>query len=115
MSEKGNLMQKVIIKCWQDESFKKKLKEDPVAVLQSEGLKVPDGVSIKVVENTENEVTFVIPQFPEQLIENRADLVSYGTGCGGFVLVGCEMVYKPSSPKSQPLRSGNEISPRPKP
>lgn len=112
MSEERNPMQKIITKCWQDETYKKKLKADPVAVLQSEGLKVPDGVSVKVVENTDREVTFVIPQAPEQLIENRPDLVS--SWCNGWILIGCEMQYQ-RTPGTKPLRPRTDIPTKMKP
>ena len=61
MSEKQNPMGKVIAKALQDESFKKQLIADPGAVLKAEGVEVPEGLTVKVVADTESERHIVLP------------------------------------------------------
>jgi hypothetical protein len=44
-----------------DPALKAKLLADPAAVLKANGLKVPTGMTIKVVENTDKVVHLVLP------------------------------------------------------
>jgi hypothetical protein len=44
-----------------DPAFKEKLMSDPVATLREAGVAVPDGVKIRVFQNTEHEVNLVLP------------------------------------------------------
>ncbi|MCX5816090.1 MAG: nitrile hydratase subunit alpha [Proteobacteria bacterium] len=55
---------KLIAKAWADEDFKARLVADPVAVLRAEGIDVPDGKKLKVVEDTEDTSYIVIPVKP---------------------------------------------------
>ena len=68
--------QNIIKKCWSDENFKKRFIEDPATLLQQEGIEVPEGTNIKVVENTSNETHFVIPMqsnvITDEMLENVA-------------------------------------------
>jgi hypothetical protein len=44
--------EKLIKKCWADESFKQRLLADPMTVMQEEGLPIPPGVnSVVAIEN----------------------------------------------------------------
>jgi len=61
MTTAENPMQKIIARCWEDEEFKKRLMADPAKILDAEGVNVPDGVSIRVVEDTEQVRTLIIP------------------------------------------------------
>ncbi len=54
---------RVIAKAWADEGYKKRLAADPMAVLAEEGIDVPQGVTVKVVEETE-EVRFLVLPMP---------------------------------------------------
>jgi len=58
---------KVIAKAWSDASFKEKLLADPRAVLEAEGISVPPGVDVKVVEQTDKQLFFVLPARPEDI------------------------------------------------
>jgi hypothetical protein len=42
MTEQENPLQKIIIKCWEDEAFKEMLLADPAATLAAEGVEVPE-------------------------------------------------------------------------
>ena len=61
MTTAENPMQKIIARCWEDEEFKKRLMADLAKILGAEGVNVPDGVSIRVVEDTEQVRTLIIP------------------------------------------------------
>ncbi len=59
--EQGKKMGLIITKAWTDEAFKQRLLTDATAVLKEEGVTVPEGVKVKVVENNEKLFHFVIP------------------------------------------------------
>ncbi|MFZ2955984.1 MAG: NHLP leader peptide family RiPP precursor [Candidatus Ozemobacteraceae bacterium] len=52
----------MIAKVWADQTFKEKLIAEPRKVLEAEGIKVPEGVEVKVVEQTDKTIYFVIPK-----------------------------------------------------
>jgi hypothetical protein len=62
-----------VAKAWADEDYKKRLISDPATVLKKEGLTVPEGMEIKVVENTHEVFYMVLPESPDSIegaIEN---------------------------------------------
>jgi len=68
----------IITKCWAGPAFKQQFIADPVRILRSEGVAVPDGIKINVVEDTANEFTFVIPPEPSELSEEDLEGVAGG-------------------------------------
>lgn len=62
-----NQMGEVILKAWTDEDFKQRLIADPATVLQQSGVEVPPGVSVKVLEDTDEVNYFVVPTPPADL------------------------------------------------
>ena len=71
--EQGKKMAKLIAKVWSDEAFKERLIADPKAVLAAEGISVPSGVDIKVVEQTDKQQYFVIPPRPDSISVEEAE------------------------------------------
>ncbi len=61
----SRLWAKVVAKAWADEAYKTKLMNDPAALLKAEGLPVPPGAQLKVVEDTANLRHLVLPALPE--------------------------------------------------
>jgi len=59
--DQGKKMGQIIAKAWADEAFKKRLLADASAVLKEEGVTVPDGLTVKAVENSEKVFHIVIP------------------------------------------------------
>jgi hypothetical protein len=51
----------IVAKCWADAEFKAKLMADPKGTLAAEGIDMPDGVEVRVVENAPGLVNLVIP------------------------------------------------------
>ena len=80
MEEKENPMQKIITRCWDDEEFKKRLMADPAKILDAEGVSVPDGVSIRVVEDTDQVRTLIIPPAPSHLDDDQLKGITGGIG-----------------------------------
>ena len=76
--EQSKKIGQVLAKCWSDESFKKKLMADPMRTLTSEGAKMPEGMSVKVVENTDKVYNLVIPAKPGDLTDAELDEVAGG-------------------------------------
>lgn len=67
-----NPMGRVIVKCWEDEAFKRQLIAEPEATLRAEGVDVPAGLTVKVVANSKNLRHIVIPERKEGEPEEEA-------------------------------------------
>jgi hypothetical protein len=65
---------KLIARVWSDESFKEKLVSDPRTVLAAEGLPVPDGVEVTIVEQTEQRLYLIIPMRPDGITVEEVDI-----------------------------------------
>src|SRR5438094_7362867 len=77
----------VVAQAWRDPAYKQRLLADPVGVLREQGLAVPAGLQVRVVENTRQLVHLILPAKPEaELSEEELDLVSASGGrLGGVV------------------------------
>lgn len=53
---------KIVAKAWADEEYKEHLLAEPAAVLRAEGVNLPGGVTVRVVEAEPDEVLFVLPR-----------------------------------------------------
>jgi hypothetical protein len=69
-----NKYAKLIAKAWADPSFKATLVRDPRAAMATVGIKVPDGVKVKVVEDNATTVHLVIPEKPSDRELSDIDL-----------------------------------------
>ena len=58
------LLEKLVLKAWSDPAFKASLFSDSAAALASLGMRVPVGMTLKVLENTENLDYVVLPVRP---------------------------------------------------
>ena len=56
---------KVIAKAWSDPAFKKKLLQNPAAVLAAEGIALPKGLHVEIHENTNKVIHLNLPHKPE--------------------------------------------------
>jgi len=69
---------------WADPALKKRLLENPAAVLKERGIAVPEGVQIKVIEDTEKVEHLVIPTAPAEGELSEQELASVAGGhCRG--------------------------------
>ena len=78
MTEQANPFQQIIAKCWADEAFKQRLLADPAGTLKQEGVEIPAGVTVKVVENTVRVLHLVIPVIPTGISDAALDIASGG-------------------------------------
>ena len=70
---------KIIARAWRDPAFKAKLLADPHATLKEAGIAVPEGVTVKVVENTDTHHHLVLPPKPTgELSDEALDKVAGG-------------------------------------
>ena len=61
MSENELEIARIIAKAWRDPAFKAALLAAPTSVLEAEGMVVPAGGTVTVVENTDNHFHLVLP------------------------------------------------------
>jgi hypothetical protein len=80
---------RVVAKAWADEDYKRRLLADPAAVAKEEGVPVPEGLTLKVVEDAPGTRTLVLPPIPAELgtaveaDERRAaGYMNYLNNCG---------------------------------
>ena len=64
MTEEKNTLTQLFAACWKDEALKARFMADPKAVLAEYGMPVPDGMNIKVVENSDSHVHITLPAPP---------------------------------------------------
>ena len=76
-----NACERLVAKAWSDEAFKQRLLRYPAAVLLAEGVAVPEGVEVRIVENTQTLLYFTLPVNPAELSGEQLDQVAGGTGC----------------------------------
>ncbi|MBT9099086.1 NHLP leader peptide family RiPP precursor [Methylovulum psychrotolerans] len=74
----------IVARCWADAEFKAKLMGDPIATLTAEGIAVPEGLELRVLENTATTVNLVLPSPPAEgeLSDEDLGAVTGGSGCG---------------------------------
>ena len=82
----------VVTQAWQDEGFKRRLVADPRAVLQEQGLPLPDGKAVRVVEDTADTVHLVLPPKPAEGELSDEQLEQVAGGIIGFAILGLAMV-----------------------
>ena len=90
MSKNETLFGKIIAKAWRDHAFKAELIANPAAALKAEGINVPAGMTVTVVENTAKQFHLVLPPVPtDELSDEALDAVAGGSCasiCGGCIL-----------------------------
>jgi hypothetical protein len=78
--ERMKKIAKIIAKAWADEGFKKRLLSGQAQVFKEEGVEIPPGVEVRVVEDTATVYHLVLPMKPtsNELSEEQLDQVSGG-------------------------------------
>lgn len=73
--------EKLIVKAWQDSSFKQELLSNPKSALEKEGISLPESIEVRAVEESTNIFYLVIPVQPntgEELSEAELEAVAGG-------------------------------------
>jgi hypothetical protein len=79
MSETDTAFGKIIAKAWRDPAFKAELIANPAAALKAEGIDVPAGMAVTVLENTDKQFHLVLPPVPsDELSDETLDAVAGG-------------------------------------
>lgn len=81
-----NAADKLVTRAGADEAFKAKLLADPTTVLKENEITAPEGMDVRVVENTDTTVRISLspPPSSDELAENELDLVvGAGNNVGG--------------------------------
>ena len=83
MNDTRNRLFELFAACWKDEALKNRFMADPRKVLDDHGLEVPEGIDVKVVENTDDCIHVTLPARPEGHRElTDDDLAGAAGGCG---------------------------------
>ena len=83
MTEQRNQLAELFAACWKDEALKQRFMADPKTVLAEYGMDVPDGIAVKVVENTDNNVHITIPAPPSGHLDLSDEELSNAAGGKG--------------------------------
>lgn len=88
-----DLKERLIVKAWEDETFKQELLSNPKAVIEKElGIKMPEGVEYQVFEETANRCYMVLPAKPSEgeLSDEELESVAGGKSFSGegYISVG---------------------------
>ncbi|MBI3531528.1 MAG: NHLP leader peptide family natural product precursor [Burkholderiales bacterium] len=78
-----SIMHRIVLRCWADAELKAQLLADPVAVLQAQGLQVPAGVQVRVVQDSAQVVHWVLPSRPSELSDAALEAVAGGGPLSG--------------------------------
>lgn len=74
VQEQQETLRRVIAKAWSDPIFKARLIEEPKTLLTEEGIKIPEDISIEVVENTAAKSYLTLPKYPPSSIVSDEEL-----------------------------------------
>ena len=80
MTEEKNTLAELFAACWKDESLKARFMSDPKAVLAEYDIPVPDGIDVKVVQNTDDCVHITLPAPPAGHMELSDEELSNAAG-----------------------------------
>lgn len=84
--EMNKKIDQLVAKTWSDAEFKAKLLANPAETLRAEGIEIPDGVKVTVVENTKEQFYILLPNKSAELSDKELDKASGGI-YGAFATV----------------------------
>ena len=77
----------VVARAWRDAAFRQRLLAEAAQALREHGVEVPQGVQVRVVENSANLVRFTLPPKPAgDLTDEELDQVAAAGDVGGGVI-----------------------------
>ena len=69
---------RLVSEAWSDEDLKQRLIADPANVLQEHGIEVPEGIELKVMEDTDEVRHLVLPASPSDGLSDEELTCSVG-------------------------------------
>ncbi len=64
----------LVAKAWSDDEFKAELLSDPMKVFKENSIEVPEGIEVRIVENTQDTVHCILPAEPsDELSDDQLD------------------------------------------
>ncbi len=73
---------KLVAKAWSDDNFKAELLSDPMKVFKENSMEVPDGIEVRMVENTQDTMHLILPSEPsDELTDEQLDGAVGGNLC----------------------------------
>ena len=75
----------IVARTWQDDAFKKRLLANPMAVLNEQGIGVPAGVQLRVVENSDKVLHLTLPAKPREGELSETELAGVAGGVVALV------------------------------
>ena len=76
--EHARRIAQIITKAWTDEVFRYRLLSDPARMLRAEGVSVPQGVEVRILEDTDKVLHVVVPMKPSKQELSEEQLRLYG-------------------------------------
>jgi hypothetical protein len=84
-SEQTRRYGQIVAEAWADPAFRQRLLTDPATVLRERGIEAPDGVQVRIVEDTEQIMHLVLPPMPAEaaLSDRQLAQITGGVDNGG--------------------------------
>jgi len=99
----------IVTRALTDAAFKQRLVAEPVKVFEEQGIAVPAGVEIRVLENTDSVVHLTLPASAAagELSENELASVSGGLNIGAIMVSVGKEISKTTTPAAgNPTKTG---------
>ena len=71
---------KLVTKAWSDAEFKAELLADPMKVFKENSMEVPEGIEVRIVENTADTLHFILPPEPSDALSDEQLVAAAGGG-----------------------------------
>jgi hypothetical protein len=78
IQEQSKMYAQIIARAWQDDVFRQRLIASPTAVFEENGIRVSNGVTIRVMESTPDTYYVCLPLRPDELSDEMLDQVAGG-------------------------------------
>jgi len=91
MRERNAFEDKLLVKAWEDEKFKKQLLADPSGMIEKEiGQEFPEGCKYEVIQEAANTFELVLPHKPRavQASEELSDMALANVAGGAAIMFG---------------------------
>ncbi len=91
--EQAKAYGRVVAKAWADAEFKQRLLANPTAVLRAEGVLIPEGNEVRMVENTDRLTYLPLPTKPDNLSDEQLDQVAGGADSCASAFCSMKWIY----------------------